>query len=254
MEIEIYTDGSSRGNPGPGGWGAIIVMGEAKGIRVRELGGRENNTTNNRMELMALYQALAHVEKLAGGESSGKKKQIIIHSDSSYVLNGVTIWMYAWEKNGWKTKTKEDVLNKDIWEQILPLAFRLGKKCEVIFKKVAGHAGIFGNERADIIATSYADGERVLLYSGGISEYEKLLGGKLEDRNESVPVKKAKKSTSSKKAFSYVSLVDGKISVDNAWEACEKKVKGKKGAKFQKVFSKQEENDLIGVWTLKSLF
>jgi ribonuclease HI len=247
--IEIYTDGSSRGNPGPGGWGAIIVMSEEKGIRVRELGGREDQTTNNRMELTALYEALMHIEK-----SIKKNQRIIIHSDSSYVLNGVTIWMYAWEKNGWKTKTKEDVLNKDIWEKILPLAFRLGKKCEVIFKKVAGHAGIYGNERADIIATGYADGERVLLYSGGISEYEKLLGGKLEDRNENVPVKKSKKSTSSKKAFSYVSLVDGKISVDDSWEKCEKKVKGKKGAKFQKVFSKQEENDLIGVWTLKSLF
>lgn len=248
-DIEIYTDGSSRGNPGPGGWGAIIVINEDKGVRVRELGGRESQTTNNRMELTAMLQSLSHIEKL-----TKKNQRIIIHTDSSYLLNGVTIWMYAWEKNGWKTKTKEDVSNRDIWEQILPLVFRLSKKCEVIFKKVVGHAGIFGNERADIIATGYADGERVLLYSGGLSEYEKLLGGKLEDRDENVPIKKIKKSTSSKKAFSYVSLVDGKIAVDDTWEKCEKKVKGKKGAKFQKVFSKQEENDLIGLWTLKSLF
>jgi ribonuclease HI len=240
--ILIFTDGSSRGNPGPGGWGAIVVVPEGEAFRVKELGGREAPTTNNHMELMAAREALTFVEKKAD-----KTTEVTIFIDSAYLINGITGWVFAWEKNNWMTKTKEPVLNKDLWTDLLALVFRMNKKSSLVWEKVEGHAGYYGNERADIIATSYADSEQVLLFSGELSAYEKLIGGKLTDKDEAV-VKK-KKTSSSKKAFSYVSYVDGTAYVDASWDACEKRVKGMKGVKYKKVFSKEEEESLIEAWS-----
>ena len=99
----IFTDGSSRGNPGPGGWGSVIVTADEK---VMELGGGESHTTNNRMELNAAAEGLAHAPK---------DSAIEVFTDSSYVINGITKWIKGWKRNGWMTKTKDDLLNKDHW-------------------------------------------------------------------------------------------------------------------------------------------
>lgn len=148
--IIIYTDGSSRGNPGPGGWGAII--GTEK--EVIEIGGREDHTTNNRMELTACIKALEEIKK----ESLGN--EIEIHSDSSYVVKGITEWVFNWKKKGWRTANKKPVENKDLWENLFDATQNLNIK----WKLVPGHAGVQANERCDEIATLYADKEKVKLY------------------------------------------------------------------------------------------
>lgn len=143
--IEIYTDGSSLGNPGPGGYGVIVVEGDTI---VQELGGYEKETTNNRMELMAVIEALEYINK------NQKKSEVIIHADSTYVLGGVTEWIHNWEKNGWKTSNKKPVLNQDLWQMLIALVRVFEGK--LFWQKVKGHAGHIYNERADEIATTFA--------------------------------------------------------------------------------------------------
>ena len=109
--ITIFSDGSSKGNPGPGGWGAIIASSD----KVVEIGGGEKYTTNNRMELLAAISALETVEN--------NKEEIILNTDSSYVINGITKWVFGWQKNNWKTSTKADVVNKDLWERLIGVSF-----------------------------------------------------------------------------------------------------------------------------------
>ncbi len=238
--ITVFTDGSSRGNPGRGGWGAVVI---AEG-KVTELGGREDATTNNRMEMTAVLEALLHIEK--------KKYQgeLSIHTDSAYVLQGATTWMYGWARNGWKTKTGDDVLNQDIWKEISNALFRLKQKHDVVFVKVSGHSGHIGNERVDAIATACADKEQFLFFSGAFTEYEKLLGGSVHttDVTKSTGTKKKSSSAKNAPAYSYVSMVAGAIHKDKTWAVCEKRVKGVKGARFKKVFSKSEEDALIKEW------
>lgn len=228
-KIIIYTDGASRGNPGRGGYGSIAIFPNGKVI---EIGGGEDNTTNNRMELMAVLKAL----ELA--EERGEGAEIELLSDSAYVVNGLNGWVYAWEKNGWKTKEGKDVMNQDIWQSLFGLAFRLSKKGLKILK-VAGHAGVVLNERADIIAQAFADKEQIMLFVGDKNQYEKIL--------KDIKIT-TKKSTDKRPAYSYVSLVNGALKTYKDWKSCEEGVKGKNGAKFRKVFSKEEEQELLKEW------
>ena len=117
--ILIWSDGSSRGNPGPGGWGVIIVSPEKE---VVELGGGEEHTTNNRMELLGAISALSYVDKNVL-PSAGYMR---IHTDSSYVINGITKWVHGWRRNNWLTSEKKEVLNRDLWEKLFSLT--VGKK------------------------------------------------------------------------------------------------------------------------------
>jgi ribonuclease HI len=152
--ITIFTDGSARGNPGPGGWGAIV----ADEKKVKELGGGEAHTTNNRMELMAVIVAL---------ESLLKDSTVEVNSDSTYVVKGMKEWRYGWEQNGWKNASKKPVENQDLWK----LLIQASEGKHVSWNVIAGHAGIAGNERCDVIATSYADGEKISLYNGDRKGY-----------------------------------------------------------------------------------
>jgi ribonuclease HI len=146
--IEIYTDGSSLGNPGPGGWGVLIMKNE--GLRIKngiELGGYEKNTTNNRMELTGAIEALKYLMK-------SDFTTCVIYTDSAYVLGGITSWVKNWEKNGWRTANKKPVLNKELWQELVTLARKLGDK--ISWQKVKGHSGHIHNDRADKIATRNA--------------------------------------------------------------------------------------------------
>ncbi len=134
-KIKIYTDGACKGNPGVGGWGALLIAGNKE----KELFGGEQDTTNNRMELMAVIQALNALKRPC---------EIALHTDSQYVLKGITEWITAWKAKGWKTASKAPVKNVDLW-QILDAA-RTTHKIEWIW--VRGHAGDVGNERADQLA------------------------------------------------------------------------------------------------------
>jgi ribonuclease HI len=231
----IYTDGSSRGNPGPGGWGSIISF---DGVVV-ELGGSEKMTTNNRMEMLAVIRALEFIidRKLS---VMSNQLSVILHTDSSYVLNGATRWVQGWKKNNWKTQAKQDVLNKDLWMKLDELL----QKVKVSWILVQGHAGVPANERCDEIATSFADGEVTPLYSGGEKDYPVDLSLSPDAFVE----KKNTKKSGTGKAYSYVSMVDGKIMVHKTWAECEARVKGVSGTKFKKVFSKEEEGELFILW------
>ena len=256
--LTIFTDGSSRGNPGPGGWGAVVIYpvglaGSTSDFKVAELGGREDHTTNNRMEIAAAVGAFHFIEsRKVGADISGST--IEIHTDSAYLLQGITLWVFGWEKNGWKTKTGDDVLNQDLWRELFGLTYRLKQKHKIEWIKVSGHTGHNGNERADDIATNAALKGVQILYVGGLSEYEKLIGGSVfSGMTEEKLVAKAKssakkKSSKSGKPYSYVSMVDGTIKTHTTWSECEARVKGTRGARFQKVFSKDEEASLTKTW------
>ena len=224
----IFTDGSSRGNPGPGGWGTIISF---DGVVV-ELGGAEKKTTNNRMELMAVIKGLEYLRS--------KNKEITIYTDSSYVLKGATQWVFGWKQNDWKTQGKQDVLNRDLWEELSGLL--VGAK--LTWQLVPGHAGVPANERCDEIATSFADGEITPLYSGHAKDYPVDLS---TAPGNTFSVGKKTKNTG--KAYSYVSLVDGKVMAHKTWAECEARVKGVAGVKFKKVFSPEEEGELFRLWS-----
>ena len=135
--ITVYTDGGCSGNPGPGGWGCVVIAdGEA-----RELSGGEAHTTNNKMELTAAIAALTVIRNTA--RFAGR--QITLYSDSQYVKNGITGWIFNWKKNGWKTAAKKPVLNQELWQQLDALNAELS----VDWKWVKGHAGVQYNERCD---------------------------------------------------------------------------------------------------------
>lgn len=133
--INIWTDGACSGNPGPGGWGALLVSGDKR----KEIYGGEPDTTNNRMELMGAIEALNAL--------SGPKK-LTLHTDSTYVKDGLTKWIHGWKKNGWKTAAKKPVKNKDLWQALEAAC----ERHDITWKWVKGHAGDPGNERADELA------------------------------------------------------------------------------------------------------
>lgn len=141
--VEIYTDGACRGNPGPGGWGALLTTGEHR----KELSGAEPLTTNNRMELTAVIRAL---------EALKRPTEARIFTDSEYVRRGITEWVKNWKARGWKTAERKPVKNQDLWERLDALA--AGHKIE--WRWVKGHSGVPGNERVDQLANEAIDALR----------------------------------------------------------------------------------------------
>ena len=155
QKVTIYTDGASRGNPGPGGWGAVLVYTDSAGEEHRlELSGGFERTTNNRMELLGAINAL---------EALKRPCQVELHTDSQYVANAFNKgWIQGWIRRGWKTSNKEPVKNRDLWERLLAAA----APHEVTWMWLRGHAGHELNERADELATAAAD-EGPLAVDGG---------------------------------------------------------------------------------------
>lgn len=133
--IEIYTDGACSGNPGPGGWGAILISGPHR----KELNGGEDHTTNNRMELQAAISALAALKR---------PSRVDLWTDSSYVKDGISGWIHGWKRNGWKTSAKKPVKNADLWQQLDAEQARH----DITWHWLKGHAGHVENERADELA------------------------------------------------------------------------------------------------------
>ena len=133
--VDIFTDGACKGNPGPGGWGAWLKTGEHE----KELCGGEPNTTNNRMELMAVIEALTALTRPCS---------VVLHTDSQYVQKGISEWIHGWKKRGWKTAAREPVKNADLWQALDAAQARH----QVEWRWVRGHSGHAGNERADQLA------------------------------------------------------------------------------------------------------
>lgn len=134
-EVVIYTDGACKGNPGPGGWGAWLKSGEHE----KELWGGEPRTTNNRMELTAVIEALSSLKK---------RCKVVLYTDSEYVRNGITTWIHGWKARGWLTADKKPVKNVELWQRLESLS----KEHDIVWRWVKGHAGDPGNERADQLA------------------------------------------------------------------------------------------------------
>lgn len=149
VEVEIYTDGACKGNPGPGGWGALLRTRTQGEVRERELFGGEANTTNNRMELLAVIRGL---------EALKRRCQVAVYTDSQYVHKGISEWIANWKRRGWMTAAKEPVKNADLWRELDEVA----QRHDVSWHWVRGHAGHPENERADALAN-----KGVLLAAGG---------------------------------------------------------------------------------------
>jgi len=146
-QIQIYTDGAAKGNPGSAGWGVVFIIGG----RELEIGGRVDHATNNQMELTAPIEALKYIKKhKIGGD-------IEFFSDSKYVILGITEWIFNWQKNNWRNAAKKPVVNRELWEDLYSLTQELKPK----WTYVKGHNEDRYNERADLIATSFAEGEPV---------------------------------------------------------------------------------------------
>lgn len=139
-EVIIYTDGACKGNPGPGGWGAVLLCGKHE----KEIYGSEPETTNNRMELMGVIEALRSLKKPC---------TVTIYTDSIYVKKGITEWIHGWKKNNWRNAQKKPVKNVDLWQLLDPLT----SAHKISWKWLKGHAGNIGNERADKLACRGAE-------------------------------------------------------------------------------------------------
>jgi len=234
--IIVFTDGAAKGNPGPGGWGAIIVTPER---HVTELGGGSPHTTNNKMELGGAIAALQYLADRPG--------PVAIYTDSTYVIQGITQWVWGWRKRGWKTATGTDVLNRELWEELSALTGARARG-DLDWRWVRGHVGTPGNERADAISVAYALQEPADLYDGPLDGYALPLL-QLPDDTE-LPKRSATSSSSKTKtpAHSYISVVGGVPMRHRTWAECEGRVKGQSGARFKKSASADDEAAILRGW------
>ena len=237
--IVVFTDGAAKGNPGPGGWGAIIVTPTGE---VTELGARaRGTTTNNRMELTGAIEALAEIEGVPG--------PVAIYTDSTYVIQGIGGWIFGWKKRGWKTAAGADVLNRDLWEQLDALVSARGKGA-IAWHYVRGHAGTPGNERVDEIADGFAQGKDITLYHGPLIGYECAVLDLPSDTG--VPPRSPANVPRAKgTAYSYLSVVDGELARHSTWAECERRVKGRAGARFKKAMSQADEAAILREWRIE---
>ena len=157
--IKIYTDGAAKGNPGPAGWAAVIIFNndewkvESEKLKVMEIGGRVDHATNNQMELTAAIEALKYAKQ------NKLDLPIEIVSDSKYVILGITEWIAGWMQNGWRNAAKKPVVNRELWEEL----YALNEEIKPKWSYVKGHFEDKYNDRADLIATSFADDEPIKL-------------------------------------------------------------------------------------------
>jgi ribonuclease HI len=190
------------------------------------------------MELQAAISALSFLK------STNLNLSTVIYCDSSYVINGITKWVFGWKKNNWITSTKTPVENRDLWEKLSEVTS--GRK--ILWKQVSGHVGVVGNERCDEIATAFADGENPKLSSGSLALYEIKNILDLKENGAAVATKSSTRNHSKAKAYSYVSKVGGKIQTHQTWAECEARVRGASGAKFKKAVSAEQEREIIAGW------
>ena len=236
-QVVVFTDGASKGNPGPGGWGVIIVWPDG---RVTELGGGSVQTTNNKMELTGAIEALSRLRGTSGPVS--------IYTDSTYVIQGIRGWVHGWKRRGWKTAAGTDVLNRELWERLDDLATSRGPRA-IAWHYVRGHVGIPGNERVDEIADSFAIQKPVPLYDGPLTGYPVPILDLPDDTT--IPARSTPSSgsgTTKGVAYSYLSVVDGKPMRHATWRECEQRVKGRSGARFKKAMSQAEQEAILRSW------
>ena len=235
--IVVFADGAAKGNPGPGGWGAVIVTPEG---HVTELGGGVAHTTNNQMELSAVIEALKRLRATNG--------PLAVYTDSTYVIRGITQWIKGWARRGWKTAEGTPVLNREYWEALSDLVTARGRVGRIAWHYVRGHTGVPGNERVDEIASAFATDGRADLYDGPLLRYPIAVLDIPDDTT--LPERKPDSGSRGKKqpAHSYLSVVDGKPVRHATWPECERRVKGRSGARFKKAMSAGDEGAILHAW------
>lgn len=231
QSLAVFTDGACSGNPGPGGWASILAFPDGKII---EMGGALKNTTNNQMELLAVIEALREVQEFDG--------PISIYTDSTYVIRGITQWVWGWRKRDWKTAEGKDVANQDLWKNLIRLVSARKPKPE--WHYVRGHIGTPGNERCDEIARKLTEGRRVDLYRGPLLKY----GHAVFDLPEDTSLPEMRPKEEKKVAHSYLSVVNGAVERHSDWKSCEARVKGRSAAKFKKAMSTENESEILTAW------
>lgn len=232
----IYTDGACLGNPGPGGWGAILYYSQNQSVV--EIAGFEDHTTNNRMELKAAIEALRQIE-------SGTSK-VTIYIDSSYVVNGITQWVRSWQTKNWQTASGQAVANKELWQELVAVLASKEKIAKIEWLQILGHSGIPGNERADQLAQGYAGKKNVSLFNGSYTGYGFDLLSPPSLQKSRGPGSKG----SSQKAYVYLSLINGVLERHKTWDECNTRVKGVPGARFKKAVSPADEAQILRDWGL----
>lgn len=232
--IYVFTDGACSKNPGPGGYGAILYYPNEK---VKELGGADKDTTNNRMEMMAILESLKAL--------SNEPQEVRVYTDSMYFINGISKWIFGWKRNGWKTGEGKEVLNKDLWLSLDQVISKMKSKVQWFY--VPGHSNFMPNERVDEIAVAFSKNKHYTLFTGSYSNYDIDLFKDIKKVEDGDFKKVSSKSSSNKgkKAYSYVSRVNGVVEVHKTWAECERKVKGQSGAKFKKALSESDEKLLV---------
>jgi len=246
--IVVFTDGAAKGNPGPGGWAAILVTPAGD---VTELGGGAGHTTNNKMELAGAIRALERLRRTPG--------RVEIYTDSTYLIQGITQWIHGWRRKGWKTASGGDVLNRELWEELAALVAERGGENRASWHHVRGHAGIPGNERADEIAVAYSNGGGVDLYRGPLELYDVPIlqgieqrtadGGRPIEKSDVVPRRSF--GPAAAKPYSYLSLLGGVPMRHATWAECERRVKGQAGARFKKAMTREQEGEILRAWGLR---
>ncbi|MEK6555720.1 MAG: ribonuclease H [Bdellovibrionota bacterium] len=239
--VLIFTDGACSGNPGPGGWGAIVALPDGE---VTELGDGHPATTNNRMELAGTIAALRFVNK----KKAFAKSKIDLYTDSTYVIRGITQWIWGWKKKGWQNAEGGEVLNRDLWEALLEMVSARDAAGKINWLYSRGHVGTPGNERCDEIAVAFSKNKHVDLYEGPLLQYRVAIYDVPED--STLPEMRPK--TEKKAAYSYLSLLGGEVWRHQDWGSCERRVKGKSGAKFKKAMAASEEAKILAEWGLSA--
>lgn len=230
----IFCDGACSGNPGKGGWGAVVVL---PGGEVIELGGPANPTTNNRMELAGAIHALKKIAK--------NPAPIWLYTDSVYVIRGITQWIFGWRRRGWKTAEGEDVANKELWQELALVVEARPKSGAIDWRFVKGHSGVAGNDRVDEIAVAFTHAKKIDLYNGPLSKYPVPIYDLPASHAVPTPKEPGEKKAA---AFSYVSVIDGVPMRHKTWPECEARVKGRSGAKFKKSTSEANEREILAGW------
>lgn len=236
-DYRIYTDGATRKNPGPSGWAAVIL---GNGRRV-EIGGAEKYSTNNRMEMMAVIEALRHVAL----ESDDTR--ITVHSDSAYVIGGITRHIKKWRLNGYIKADKTPVENRDLWEILDGLS-----DASVRYVKVAGHAGNRENERADEIAGKYAQRKAIRLRNEPEQTGETgstATGGHSQTLKHSNPVA----APPVVRFPAYAVYLDGRLAAYRTWEECRAVVECARGARYKKCKTREEFEFTLEKWGVRAI-
>ena len=202
---------------------------------IQELGGGSRSTTNNQMELVGAIESL----RLAFSRAEASE-DVLLCTDSTYVIRGITQWIWGWQKRGWTTAEGKDVLNKDLWIELQ----REVRGRKIQWRYVRGHIGVPGNERVDTIAVEYSKGRRPALYEGPLLQYSVPIHDLPPE--EALPEMKPKPEK--RAVYSYLSLLGSVPMRHKTWPECERRVKGQPGAKFKKAHSAEEETEVLRSW------